>query len=650
MTTRYINTASTAGGDGTTNATTGANRAYASHSGWEAAEQAILAEDHTVWFEGTAADTTKFIIDGWTPGSFKIILKTDPNAAAGRHVGIYSTSKARLETSLTVGFDYSIQILENNVEITGYQVGCATSGSASDAAGISVSTFAGVAVTGAKIEGCFIKKLSGTVGPCQGLRVWVSGSIARIGKNIFVDWRNGAADFWASVSFANSPTLYIYRNTAINSYYGYQCNGQLTKQNIAQSCTDGYSGVVAASSDRNCSDIAADAPGTNPVTGTVTFVGGGDYHLAAADTVAKDAGISLSSDADYPLSTDIDEQSITGTPDLGADEYFAAAADAARGQVSIPFHPGRSPGRSGTPVSARFYQSPRNTSAAAFAVYTQFLLGTLSFSGANTKNVNKVVAGTLTFSGVLSKITSKTLSGLLTFAGELAKTSSKIFSGLLSFSGALAKTTAKIFSGVLSFSGSTTKTTLKVLSAALTFIGTTVKRTDKIASGTLSFSGALASSRTLLRSIAGTLSFTGEASTLRNLIKSIGGSLSFASGAVLKSIAKPVSGTLSFSGGILRRVDRLLSGVLAFAGSAVKRIPISLSGSLSFSAAVTAVKLTISTLYHYAESIVLRVINELTITKTDTETTVTRSTVGTTSTSATNETTVLKSTNETTIG
>lgn len=36
--TRYVNTASTAGGDGTTNATTGPNRAYPSHEACRVAE------------------------------------------------------------------------------------------------------------------------------------------------------------------------------------------------------------------------------------------------------------------------------------------------------------------------------------------------------------------------------------------------------------------------------------------------------------------------------------------------------------------------------------------------------------------------------------------------------------------------------------
>lgn len=589
MTTRYINTASTAGGNGTTNDTTGANRAYASHSGWEAAEQAILAEDHIVWFEGTAADTTKFIIDGWDPGAFKIILKTDPNAAAGRHQGIYSTSKARMETDLAAGFDYGIRILENNVEITGYQFGCTTSGSASDAAAISVSTFGGVAVTGAKIEGCFIKKLSGTVGPCQGIRVWITGSVARIGKNILVDWRNGATNWWSGVSYANSPTIYIYRNTAINCYYGFQCAGFLTKQNIAQLCTDGYSGAPAAGSDRNCSDIAADAPGTNPVTGTVTFVGGGDYHLASTDTVARDAGLSLSSDADYPLSTDIDEQTITGTPDLGADEYFAAAASAAYGRAPIPFHPGRSAGRSGTPVSARFYKSPRNTAAAAFAVYTQLLLGSLSFSGANTKQTNKTVIGSLTF------------------LGTITKTTSKVFSGALSFSGALAKTTAKIFSGVLSFSGATTKTTFKVLSAALTFVGTTVKYTTKSFSGALSFS-ASAIKRTN-KSFSGSLSFAGAVSTLKVFVRDVGGVLSFASGSITKNTSKLISASVSFSGNAVKSTGKLLVGSLTFSGSALKRAAKSLAGALSFSA--SAVGTLLGTVTAGALRAVLRIMPSL---------------------------------------
>lgn len=74
--TRYINPASTAGGDGTTNATAGANRAYASASEWEAAEQTDLVSDgdiHIVYCDDGVDSSARLIIDGWTTGASNYI-------------------------------------------------------------------------------------------------------------------------------------------------------------------------------------------------------------------------------------------------------------------------------------------------------------------------------------------------------------------------------------------------------------------------------------------------------------------------------------------------------------------------------------------------------------------------------------------------
>lgn len=71
--TRYVNTASTAGGDGTTNNTTGATRAYASLSEWESNEQTDLVTDgdsHVCLVDGSGGeDTTSTLIAGWTTGA-----------------------------------------------------------------------------------------------------------------------------------------------------------------------------------------------------------------------------------------------------------------------------------------------------------------------------------------------------------------------------------------------------------------------------------------------------------------------------------------------------------------------------------------------------------------------------------------------------
>ncbi len=77
---RYINTDSSTGGNGTTNDTTGANRAYASMSSWEQAEQADLVSDGDIHQVNISApsgtvDTSSggSVISGWTTGASNYI-------------------------------------------------------------------------------------------------------------------------------------------------------------------------------------------------------------------------------------------------------------------------------------------------------------------------------------------------------------------------------------------------------------------------------------------------------------------------------------------------------------------------------------------------------------------------------------------------
>ena len=119
--TRYVNTASTAGGDGTTNATSGTTRAYASLNEWEADEQTDLVTDgdiHVVICEGATADTTAVSVDGWTTGASNYIqIKTD---TAGRHDGKWATGAYRL----VVALEYYAPIALNveYIRIEGLQV------------------------------------------------------------------------------------------------------------------------------------------------------------------------------------------------------------------------------------------------------------------------------------------------------------------------------------------------------------------------------------------------------------------------------------------------------------------------------------------------------------------------------------------------
>jgi hypothetical protein len=163
-----------------------------------------------------------------------------------------------------------------------------------------------------------------------------SSSNAKIWNNLVYGWIGGSGSRGIMFNSGNGyeKNWYIYNNTVYNSGSGIFVGGSgthIAKNNIAQSCTDGYSGsVFDSSSDYNISDLANDAPSPSyrPNLATdVTFVDepNDDFHLASTDTEAKDAGTNLSADADLPFSTDIDGQARTVNAwDIGADEWRPA--------------------------------------------------------------------------------------------------------------------------------------------------------------------------------------------------------------------------------------------------------------------------------------------------------------------------------------
>jgi hypothetical protein len=323
MITRYVNTASTPGGDGTTNATAGANRAYASLAEWQTARQAVLSEVEEVICEGSTADGG-VTIDGWTTtASNYILIRT---ATAGRHPGKWDTSKYRIESVSNRG----IQINEDFVRINGLQFQLTET----TALGFGAIYIHGSVATGAElyVENCIMKGVVSAIGVAYGIYIATPAAGARtlrIRNCIAYDFINGTTTMGGyGLATSGIWTVYCYNNLAIDCRRGFECGftSDLVhyKNCCAQNCTDMTfrgSGFNAASTD-NCADVANDAPTTNLVTGSPTFVdeAGDDFHLASNDSVCKDAGVDLSGDSNFPFSDDIDGET-RSTWDIGPDEY-----------------------------------------------------------------------------------------------------------------------------------------------------------------------------------------------------------------------------------------------------------------------------------------------------------------------------------------
>lgn len=117
--TRYVNTASTAGGDGTTNNTTGATRAYATLNEFESNEQQDLTDAGgdimDCICEGSAADTVATVIAGWTTASASYLqMRT---TQANRHDGQWNAGKYRLMPA----DDVAIEAFDEHVRVFGVQ-------------------------------------------------------------------------------------------------------------------------------------------------------------------------------------------------------------------------------------------------------------------------------------------------------------------------------------------------------------------------------------------------------------------------------------------------------------------------------------------------------------------------------------------------
>jgi hypothetical protein len=531
--TRYVNTASTAGGDGTTNATAGATRAFASLN--EAVDSSAVAknlgtanEQVTIHCSGTAADTTPVSFPAacvTTATCYVEIIGDAPSSLQ------YSTSHYRLESSSDSLWDCTGP---RHVRVSRLQskhtVGAGASGVVSWYwEGANGSTAADIRMD--RVHAWAVISASRT-SQVIGFRFHApdtSGYQYAVTNSVTVGYRAAGATHAGIVPTKSTATEVYYNNTVYDCGYGFQAFGAaILKNNGATNCDTPWTGAAGSGSTNNASSSGTvlGASGRTSVTPTFVDAAGGNYHLSASDTAWKDFGATLSSDATYPITADGDGVTRTGTWDIGADEF-------------------------------------------AGTTYTQDVSGAFTPAGALPRRASKVTAAAFTPSGALVRHGLKTLSAAFTPAGALVRRDDKTLAGAFTPAGALAASAVKFqtVAGVATPSGALVLRAAHVLAGTLTTAGALVRRTDKTTAG------ALTSSATLSPRVG-----------LKILVASLAPEGSLSPSAVKTAT---VSGSLATSGALVRRADHALAGTLATAGDidvAVRKV---LAGALTSSATLS---------------------------------------------------------------
>ena len=387
--TRYVNTASSAGGNGTTNLTSGANRAYSSLANALTNEAVNLVTADVildVLCEGSAADTAAPSFTGFTTDATRYIRIRGNDTAGGAHVGIYSTSKYRLAYAADGPV---LDLTANDVHVENIQI-INTGDNSNPRRGVKLSGSGQYYILGNLV----IYKPSGT--PNTGdthIGIYANGfatfSTATIVNNIAYNWPGpciGLID-----DGATNPSMFVYNNTAYGCSTGANTNGCMeislgasgdtfkARDNVLQSCGGSDYQQIGSGTIVTAKNVTLDASSPDGATyqnKTVTFVntsaGSEDLHLDVTDTVAKDAGDDLSADSDYSFNVDVDRsvRPFNVIWDIGADEYGATLPTTTTTTTSTSTSTSSTTSTSGTTTSTTTTTSTSSTSLTSSSTTT----------------------------------------------------------------------------------------------------------------------------------------------------------------------------------------------------------------------------------------------------------------------------------------
>lgn len=342
---RYVNTGSSAGGDGTTNATAGANRAYATLDACLDAEAADLTGitcdvndgDGNVYIaldilcDGTAVDSTQAVLDqaGFvTDATHRIRMRTN----GGPTGSVWDTGKYRLSGSVSYGgMLYINKALHVDIDL---QVENTNSLGNQPKALLLSSSFA----WDVRVYGGFYwcSSVSGysTATRTIGNEGGTSAAYFFRGRNFVALNEDGPAVTFGYYT-GSAAKAYIYNATVIDrgstgTASAFSVDGdsgaELRFKNLL---IQGPNCYTSGSPDEAVTILTEDT--TSPTVGlrskVITFADAGneDFRLASGDTDAIGAGTDLSADTYWPFSTDGDGTTRSGSWDVGADEYVSAS-------------------------------------------------------------------------------------------------------------------------------------------------------------------------------------------------------------------------------------------------------------------------------------------------------------------------------------
>lgn len=314
---------------------TGYDNCYTSLADWEAdyggiifsacsrgdlvcANKIAIAKIDGTWID---ADTAALTIDGWNTGPSNYIRIY--TTAAARQTGTAGTGY-RLEVG--IGVEAVLDLREPYVRVEGLEI-YSTSQTGGQVIYIRPATsgdFGEVHISHSLIHGDGANTRSGIY------NYDLAGTF-KVWNNIIYDVAKEASD--AGIKIAQG-TDYLHNNTVVDTIAGYgilSVSGTvIAKNNLVRAANNCFYGVFQSSTTAS-KDSNYNASSDNTTTGGVndkrnqiyTFVDepNNNFHLAGADTAAKDAGRGLAGDKYLPFTDDLDGETRGGAWDIGADEY-----------------------------------------------------------------------------------------------------------------------------------------------------------------------------------------------------------------------------------------------------------------------------------------------------------------------------------------